>query len=105
MDELESQAPGTADKIREQLQQSIMPFGLDSGEIALTAGGAGASALAGLKTKKGSLKALFLAVSAGLAAGAVARSVTRGGKAALTRAVKHEADRQLEAYQELLEDQ
>ena len=46
--------------------------------------------------------ALFLAVSAGLAAGAVARGVSRVGKAALTRAVKQEAARQLEAYQDLL---
>ena len=39
------------------------------------------------------------------AAGAVARSVNRGGKTALTRAVKQEAARQLEAYQDLLGDQ
>ena len=102
LDELESQEPETAMKVRERLQQSVMPFGLDGSEIVLTAGGAGASALAGLKTKKGPLKALFLAVSAGLAAGAVARGVSRGGKAALTRAVKQEAARQLEAYQDLL---
>lgn len=105
LDELESQEPETAKKVRERLQQSVMPFGLDGSEIVLTAGGAGASALAGLKTKKGPLKALFLAVSAGLAAGAVARSVNRGGKTALTRAVKQEAARQLEAYQDLLGDQ
>ena len=105
LDELESQEPETAKKVRERLQQSDMPFGLDGSEIVLTAGGAGASALAGLKTKKGPLKALFLAVSAGLAAGAVARSVNRGGKTALTRAVKQEAARQLEAYQDLLGDQ
>ena len=59
LDELESQEPETAKKVRERLQQSVMPFGLDGSEIVLTAGGAGASALAGLKTKKGPLKALF----------------------------------------------
>lgn len=105
LDELESREPETAEKVRQQLRQSTMPFGLDGGEIALTAGGAGASALAGMKTKNGPLKALFLAVSAGLAAHAVAKGVNQGGKTGLTQSVEREAARQLETYRDLLGDQ
>lgn len=105
LDELEGRSPETAEKVRQQLLQSTMPFGLDGSGIALTAGGAGASALAGLKTRKGPLKALLLAVSAGLAAHAVAKGVSQGGKTNLTQSVEQEAARQLETYRDLLGDQ
>ena len=105
LDELESREPETAEMVRQQLRQSTMPFGLDGGEIALTAGGAGASALAGLKARKGPWKALFLAISAGLAAHAVTKGVSQGGKTSLIQSVEQEAARQMEAYQDLLETQ
>ena len=82
-----------------------MPFGLDGGGIVLTAGGAGASALMGLKAKNGPLKALLLALSAGLTASAVVKGVNQGGKTGLIRSIEREAARQLETYQDLLGDQ
>lgn len=105
LDEIELREPETAEKVREQLQGSVMPFGLDGGKIALSAGGASASALAGLKTKKGPLKALLLTLSAGLTACAVFKGVNQGGKTGLIRSVEQEAARQLETYRDLLGDQ
>ena len=105
LDEIEVREPNTAEKIREQLQKSVMPFGLDGGGIVVTAGGAGASALMGLKAKNGPLKALLLALSAGLTASAVVKGVNQGGKTGLIRSIEREAARQLETYQDLLGDQ
>ena len=104
LEELKERRPEIAQQVAERLENSVMPFGVDAGQMAGNAGFAALGfGMACVGSKKPLLKLSSLALGGAYAA-LVIQKAMQNTKRALTKEIEAEAERQILAYQELLRD-
>ena len=106
LDELRLRRPDIAQQVAERLENSVMPMGVEPGEMAGKVGLAALLLGMGFTgSKKNPLLKYSSLVVGGAWAGVAYHSATKNTKSALSKAIEEEAERQILAYEELLRDE
>lgn len=105
LDELEQTRPETARRVRQQLQASVMPLGIQGTELLGKACVAGASLAAACSEKAHRVVRLSAGVVGTLFTAKTAQDVWKGVKTQLLEALERESAIQLQEYKALFESQ